>query len=490
MNFRRFARLLVLPFVGIAVALGAVATVALAAETRAYVYCTDFGSGAISTIDFGPPRTPVSNRASVCSDAVVRWFGGQLYVIERFGCDNIRILDPATFAVVRQFSVGNGSNPNDIYVVSPTKAYVTRYDTPDLWIVNPATGAFVGNISLAPFADPDGLPEMNHLTYHGGRLFVSCQRLNRDGGFVPTDSSLVVVIDTQTDQVVDADPVAPGSQGILLPLTNPTTEFATTPEGDFLLGCTGGYGVSDGGVVRIDPRTLTAATVEVTEAQLGGDVNDVAVGPGASGVTSAFCVISDASFNTKLVSYHRSGAPSVATVFPATGFVLGDAEVNDLDEVWLCDRTASGPGVRVFAAATNAQLTSGPIGTGLPPSDITFDVVEPVGVPGRPVVGPGTQGVVFAGIAPNPAEGGRASTIRLRVLAAGTLRVTIIDAAGRAVRTWRLETSGPEERVLTWDGSGDAGRAAPAGVYLVRATLAGRAGVARARLVRLGPGQL
>ena len=181
MNLRRCFLLLLL--------LGAVASPARAAGTRAYVYCTDFGSGAISTVEFGPPRTAVNTRASVGSDAVVRWFGGQLYVVERFGLDNIRILDPSTFAVVRQFSVGNGSNPNDIYVVSPTKAYVTRYDKPDLWIVNPSTGGFIGSISLAPFADPDGLPEMNRLTYHAGRLFVSCQRLDRNNFFSPTDSS-------------------------------------------------------------------------------------------------------------------------------------------------------------------------------------------------------------------------------------------------------------------------------------------------------------
>lgn len=467
--------------------LGALAPGARAAENRAYVYCTDFGSGAISTVEFGPPRTAVNNRASVGSDAVVRWFGGQLYVVERFGLDNIRILDPATFTVVRQFSVGNGSNPNDIYVVSPTKAYVTRYDKPDLWIVNPSTGGFVGSISLVPFADHDGLPEMNRLTYHAGRLFVSCQRLNRDNFFSPTDSSLVVVIDTETDQVVDADPTAPGVQGILLPRTNPTTEFATTPEGDFLLGCTGAYGVNDGGVARIDPRALTSTTVEVSEAQLGGDVNDVAVGPGASGVARAFCVVSDPAFNTNLVSYQRSGAPTVATVFPGVGFVLGDVEVNDRDEVWLCDRTGTGPGVRVFDAVTNAQLTANAIFTGLPPSDISFDLVEPVGVPGSP--SKAFAGVVFAGIAPNPAVGGALTTIRLRAEVAGALRVSILDAAGRLLRTWRIETAAGE-RVLAWDGRDEAGRAAPAGVYLVRASLLDRLGVASARLVRLASSRL
>ena len=460
---------------------------ASAVGTRAFVFATDFSSGSIATIEFGPPRTAVADRAPVSADAALRWFDGKLYVVERFGYDNIRVLDAGTFAVVNQFSVGNGANPNDIYVVSPTKAYVTRYDSADLWIVNPTTGAFVSAISLAPFADRDGLPEMNRLAYHAGRLFVSCQRLDRDNFFSPTDSSLVVVIDTATDTIVDADPVTPGTQGILLPRTNPTTEFATTPEGDFLLGCTGAYGITDGGVARIDPRTLDASVVEVTEAELGGDVNDVAVEPGGPCGSKAFCVISDASFNTKLVSYQRVGAPAVSTVFPATGFVLADVEVNDRGEVWLCDRTPSAPGVRVFSCATGAQLTASPIGTGLPPSDIQFDAAEPVAVP--PVAG-GSGGVTLAGIAPNPAAGAGATTIRLRVAASGELRIAIVDAAGRTVRNFRRDLAGPAETQVAWDGRDDAGRTAPPGVYLVRASIAGWPGAARGRVVRLGSARL
>jgi hypothetical protein len=444
------------------------ATMAHAAQTRVFVATTDFGSGAISTVELGPPRTAVNDRAVICPDAVLRYFFGQLYVIERFGCDNIRVLDPVTCSLIRQFSVGNGSNPNDICVISPTKAYVTRYDSADLWIVDPSTGTFTGAISLAPFADRDGLPEMNRMTYHAGRVFVTCQRLDRDNFFSPTDSSLVVVIDAATDQVVDADPVAAGTQGILLPLTNPGTKFAVTPEGDFLLGCTGFFGVNDGGVVRLDPRTFQAS-VEVGEAALGGDLNVVTVSPGATGTTRAFCVISDASFNTKLVSYERSGPPNVTVVHPGTGFVLADAAVDDRDEVWLCDRTASAPGMRVFDAVTRAPLTVSPIATGLPPNDLAFDRTEPVGVPPA-----ASRGIARA--VPNPTKAG--ATLEFGFARPGPTTVVIADAAGRIVRTWRGES-----KSWTWDGLDLSGRAAPAGVYLVKAQAG--AEFATTRLVRV-----
>ena len=445
---------------------------ARAAETRAFVATTDFGSGAISTVELGPPRTAVNDRAAICSDAVLRYAFGQLYVIERFGCDAIRVLDPVTCGLVRQFSVGNGSNPNDICLLSPTKAYVTRYDSADLWIVDPSSGAFLGAIPLAAFADHDGIPEMNRMIYANGKVFVTCQRLDRDNFFLPTDSSLVVVIDPATDQPVDCDAAAPGVQGVLLPRANPTTEFATTPAGDFLLGCTGAYGANDGAVVRFDPRTLACA-VEATEAALGGDINDVCVSPGATGTGRAFCVVSDASFNTNLVSYERTGPPAVTMVHPGVGFVLADAEVDDRDEVWLCDRTASAPGMRVFDAATRAELTAQPIATGLPPNDLCFDRAEPVGMPAP------ARGAAFAiaGVQPNPTTA--AATIRFAA-PSGTIEVTIADAAGRIVRAWR-GTAG----AWTWDGREASGRAAPAGVYFVRARPEGGREFATTRLVRV-----
>jgi len=450
-----------------------VPALAQAAQTRAFVATTDFSAGAISTIELGPPRTAVIDRAVICSDAVLRYSFGTLYAIERFGCDNIRAFNPANLALLHQYSVGNGANPNDLCEFQPGKAYIARYDTPAAWVVAPASGFYFGDVDLSAFADEDGLPEMNRMVEHAGRVFVSCQRLDRDNFFSPTDSSLVIVIDTATNQPIDADPVAPGVQGILLPRTNPTTEFSTTPEGDFLIGCTGAYGVLDGAVVRLDPRTLQA-TVEVTEADLGGDINDVAVGTGPSGATRAFCVISDASFNTVLVSYERNGAPQVTTVHQGTGFVLADAEVDDRDEVWLCDRTASAPGVRIFDALTRAQLTASPINTGLPPNDICFDSTEPVGVP------PSGSRTAFAigRVLPNPGTG--AQTIRFANVGAGTIEVLVADAAGRVVRSW----SGRAE-AWTWDGRDAAGRLAPAGVYLVRARQSGSPEIATARLVRV-----
>jgi flagellar hook assembly protein FlgD len=60
----------------------------------------------------------------------------------------------------------------------------------------------------------------------------------------------------------------------------------------------------------------------------------------------------------------------------------------------------------------------------------------------------------------NPAVG----RVRMTLPLDGTGAV-IMDAAGRRVRELRCRDS--KDRVLTWDGCDEAGRAVPAGVYLI-----------------------
>jgi hypothetical protein len=56
-----------------------------------------------------------------------------------------------------QCSTGVGSNPHDVAVVAPDKAYVTRYDREALWVVDPSAGDCAsfrrGTIELGGLAD-------------------------------------------------------------------------------------------------------------------------------------------------------------------------------------------------------------------------------------------------------------------------------------------------------------------------------------------------
>ena len=406
-----------------------------------------------------PARAPHCDVAMVGSDASLRWWAGRLYVVNRYGGDNVQVIDPATYATVRQFSVGNGSNPHDIAFASATRAYVTRYDATDLWIVNPATGAHTGTISLAGFADADGNPEMDRLMMAGPLLFVSLERIDRDHGYAPADTALVAVIDTRADTLLDCDPARPGVQAIALSLRNPFTAFQFDAAASrLLIGCAGAFGALDGGVERIDPVRLASDGVAITEAALGGDVTDVVWGSAAL----SWAIVADAASNTRLVSWSAAAGSVTATLWNPGGYELADVELSDAGELWVCDNSFASPRVRVFTAATGAQ-SGGDITCALPASAVTFDAAS-AQVSG---VAPQALAPAFAPPAPSPASGPVRFAFALKQGA--LVRLEVFDTAGRRVRTLADGAWPAGSGSVTWDLAGDAGgRAVAPGLYLVR----------------------
>lgn len=457
------------------VALGARPGLAHAAESRAFVLTTDFSTGSLSTVSLDT-RAVSQDVEPAGSDATIRWFQGNLYIVNRFGGDNVQVVDGATLNTVHQWSTGNGTNPQDICFVSPTKAYVTRYESGDLLILNPQTGASPGVIHLGQFADADGLPEMTHMIRVERYVFVALERLNRSAGFTPTDSSLVAVIDSQTDAVVDVDPVQPGVQAILLTGKNPITQFEfDRTSSRLLIGCVGFFGALDGGIEWIDPVNFRSLGFAITESALGGDLADVTWWhPGRS-----YAIVSDASFNTVLVSWNPATGQKIGDVYAPGGFSLTDSGVNDRDELYVCNNNLFDPGLHVFAAGTDTHL-AGPLDCGLPPHDVTFDAASEEVLAVAPHIG--GSALEFATPMPNPAF----STCRLVFATAreGSARLEVFDVLGRSVRVLVDGVAGAGAHEVAWDLRDATGARVAPGVYAVRARIGGEEATRRIVVAR------
>jgi hypothetical protein len=337
-------------------------------DERAFVALTDFQTGSFGTITLDAPRsiTPASPQRAINSDAVVRAAGGRVYVVNRFQADNIQTLDPSRdFATLSQCSTGNGSNPYDIALASATKAYVTRFELTSLLIVNPSVGAdcagfVLGSIDLAQFADADGIPEMDQMAIVNGMLYVSLQRLDRNNSFIPAGPGMLAVIDTTTDTVAGQ---------ITLSGENPfgNTKGLTVDRGMLVVGEAGQLGVNDGGIERVDLTTNTAEGFFITEAALGGDLNDFVLVSDQLG----YAIIAAPDFSNALVAFDPSTHTTTKTVLSSSGF-FSDIELNDRGELFLADRDLTMPGVRIFRAGDGSEITHGPLDLGLPPFDILF----------------------------------------------------------------------------------------------------------------------
>jgi DNA-binding beta-propeller fold protein YncE len=436
----------------------------LAAEFL-FAVTTDYEtSGQCATIGIENPWPVVTNLEPVSSDPIVRVWRNRIYVVNRLYADNIQVIDPESgFETILEFSVGAGSNPQDIAFVSETKAYVSRYESTRLYEVNPSTGAITDSIDLSTFADADGLPEMSRMVLFGKRLFVQIQKIDRST-WTPLFPAYLAVVDTETNTLVDANPSVPGVQGIALLASNPNGPMLLDESaGKIYVGETGSYFVPDGGIEKIDAISLASDGWVVAESALGGDLGVFAL----SGDKGYAAVSSDWFYTTRLVSFRTSDGALIGTHYTTDGYVPDIEWDTETAQIFLADRKLTQPGVHVFDAATGARLTMSPRNTGLPPADLAVyrTIIAAID---RTAESEAMRSGRAAWAEPSPFR--ERTSLHFAAPGQETSEAVVYDLRGRLVRTLRRSERGTSNQLLfEWDGRDDAGREMPAGVYFYRA---------------------
>ena len=173
-------------------------------------HASDYSSSSLAIVNpDNPAEKQTGLNSNTSSDLVLSSYGKNLYMIYRYGANHIvkYNADAPTTPIWDCSTEGNDSNSNPYQVVqiSDTKAYVLRYGTGKIWVINPsisdsskcATEFKTGEIDLSSF-DADGIPDMATAVAVNGKLYVGMQRLT---AFSPTQNSQVAVINTTSDTV-------------------------------------------------------------------------------------------------------------------------------------------------------------------------------------------------------------------------------------------------------------------------------------------------
>ncbi len=451
-----------------------------AAQSDLFVITTDFATGSTAFWAANAAEAEV-NLLGVHSDAVGHYHDGRVYIVNRLGQDNILVLDAMDLRTpLIQFSVGNGANPHDIEIVAPDKAYISRYDTASLLIVNPQDGAELGEIDLSAFADADGLPEASQIVRVGDRLYLSCQRLDRNSGWGPADVSYLIVVDLASDTLVDVDPDAEGVQGIALSAANPNS-MAVVGE-QIAVGVVAGFGDRSGGVEIVDTATNRSLGLAVGEEDLGGDIASMVLVDQNRG----YAVVADDNFANRVRPFELSSGAVGAPLENTSGGFIPSLAV-DGGRLVVADRGSfadpASAGLKFYDAATGAFLR-GPIDTGLPPSNIVVlgDVTVPTAVEETTADGL-PQEFALAAAYPNPFNA--SVQIPFAVWQANTLvALTVHDVLGRTIRTLASGPVAAGRHVLHWDGRNAAGERVGNGAYLVQLRAGGQRAVGKVLLIK------
>jgi hypothetical protein len=191
----------------------------------------DFSSGAHSVIsqDDTGALSALNELQPTGSDITIASYGSHFYRIGRAFSGNsitkFSVTDPQT--PIWQYSTEDGgavsSDPHDMVFVSETKAYVLRYGSSVMWIVNPSATTEaefkIGEIDLSAYDSTDTIPEMDAGVIVGDRLYIILQRLDN---FAVTQESYVAIFDVNTDKEIDAQVSGGGLKGIPIQTRNLT----------------------------------------------------------------------------------------------------------------------------------------------------------------------------------------------------------------------------------------------------------------------------
>ncbi len=262
----------------------------------------DYTSGQTETIALDGCAVSDGAYEATGSDIRVSSNGSDVYQLGRSSLDNITKYNIAgSNDPLYQYSVadanameGEGANPYQLIFVSDTKAYLIRYDSAKMWIVNPSAQSEeeykLGELDLSAYDSLDITPEANGAVLVGTRLYILMERQERRSQFdwVVERTGYVAVFDTDTDEEVDTGKgAADNLKGIPLAVTNPNNiQYSAADEMIYLIGRGNNFGTEEegvnrytGGIESIDPTSFDTALVydDGTEETNNGFVVDLVV---------------------------------------------------------------------------------------------------------------------------------------------------------------------------------------------------------------------
>jgi DNA-binding beta-propeller fold protein YncE len=301
------------------------------------------------------------------NDVALKSYDGLVYVINRFITSTVQVLDAKNnFAIIADYSVGAGSNPQDL-IVTGGKAYISRLDAQndaedasDVLVINPSTGAKLGGFDLKGYMTDDGekLPRAAKMLLVGKYLYVLCQDLT-SGWMMATTSGKVIVIDTETDAVVKA---------IELNGRNPADLVYSEDTGKIYISDTGTYDTSDsfGGIEVIDVTTNTTEGIKIDDAAFGGAISELEL----FGKNLAYTISS----SLTLASFDPENLAIVkANIYTSPAFWgVSDIEL-DGETVLLTEPNATSPGI--VAINPDGAVLTGPLSVGAAPP-VSIAIVE------------------------------------------------------------------------------------------------------------------
>lgn len=224
------------------------------------------------------------NAPSAQTDYDVASYENYFYQIGRSGIDTLTKWDTKNPGVVEwQYSTkasgAASANPHRLVFKDVSSGYVIRYGSNTSWVVNlnakDDSEFKTGELDLSAYDDGDGTPEATNGVVVGDRLYVLMQRIDRNNGWSPTNTSFIAVFDTSTNQEIDLD-IDASLGGIPLQTRN-GSDLAYVPGLGLVVQSTGSWTTQDYTGIEIVNLTDYSTTVLIDKSDGYNNIKSVAV---------------------------------------------------------------------------------------------------------------------------------------------------------------------------------------------------------------------
>ncbi len=337
-------------------------------QPRAVVVAGDFmspGTGIVSGLDITKLEMRQNLVASAAQgDPVLRHIGDKLYIVNRFGSNNVTILDAKSMQFEEQISTGANSNPHDVAVVGD-KLYVPAAGTAGVVVLTRGSTAIttIDLSELDTMGEDDGKPDCISAYAVGTKVYVACGVLDN---FVATEVGKIAVIDSTTDTLITSVDMSYG---------NPYGFFERAPAdstyaGDLLIGSAPSLtSYATGCIERVNVGGETPTVgCGLSNQELGGFANRLSVAADGSLLYIAVGTY-DATFQNPTGALKgfdlASGTLWTAPLSAAEQLIIDVAACPGGDVV-ATDQTLNKTGLRVWRGTT--ERTTDALSIGLPPT--------------------------------------------------------------------------------------------------------------------------
>jgi hypothetical protein len=353
----------------------------------------DYSNSEVAYLDAKSQQVASGYYRKDASDYTLSSYKGDVFHIGRFFIDEITKYD-ATEVADRDSAIWSYStndpqdstrNPYALVSLSETKAYLLRYGSSKVWIVNPQASTSedfkIGELDLTSYVHADNsnsTPSPAAAVITDGKLYIAMQR--QDDSY-NAGTAYVAVFDTATDTEIETNANADDNvKGIPLVGVNPLEHSLVANEDKVFVTTRNGYSSFDLSLSRIEE--INTGDYTVRQVLNAGDIaENTASFIKASVVVSpekGYFYASQAIFTP---SYHE--VSSLYEFNPTTGAIIGadiaETGVENISFIgldaasflWVSISDPSLPGVDVIDTTTNTKRISR-LATLLNPGTIRF----------------------------------------------------------------------------------------------------------------------